>query len=336
MFREHPVRHVVAMLLLLCASLSASRASAHFKLLQPDSWLKEGTLGEPQKAGPCGPGGYDDIQPVPTSGDVTTVHAGDTISVEVQETVYHAGYWRISLAADRSTFTDPPLTDTSACTFDLDSVPTGAHDNVLMDGLDKTSAASGSNRHLTHQVTLPDQPCDKCTLQVIQVMMDHGPPNCFYYHCADLKILPATGAAGSGAGGAGASGTSAGAGGTSVAAGSGGAGAAGSAAVGGSVGASGASGASGAGTAGSIITGSGGAGRAASSAGASGVVSATAGTGVTAAAGQSATAPVTPAKSSSSSCAVSNLSGAHGTHGALFAAFGWLAIVFARRARRRR
>jgi len=214
-----PVACLAAACSLMCAD--ASLAHAHFRLLNPASWLKEGSLGEPQKGSPCGPGGYDDVKPVPTSGDMTTFHAGDTITVEVQETVYHAGYWRIALSDDRTTFKDPPLVDTTACSFDLDSVPTTPHDNVLLDGLDKTAATSGALRHLTHQVTLPNTPCDKCTLQVVQVMKDHGPPNCFYYHCADMKILPAVSGGGGTSGSAGAtSSVSGGSGGTANSSGS--------------------------------------------------------------------------------------------------------------------
>jgi hypothetical protein len=194
------------MLLLLLGCFTAVPASAHFKLLQPASWLMEDSSGGPQKGSPCGPGktGFlgDDVQPVPTTGTVTTFHAGETIKVDLQETVYHPGYFRIALAANRSDLKDPPLTDASACTFDLNTVPTGAHDNVLLDGLYKVeSPGSGGNRHLMQDVKLPDTPCDKCTLQVIQVMKDHGLSSCFYYHCADIKIIPASSTAGSGASG---------------------------------------------------------------------------------------------------------------------------------------
>jgi MYXO-CTERM domain-containing protein len=205
---------IVSIVVLLAASAATSQVHAHFNLLKPASWLKEDSLGGPQKGRPCGPGSLDDVQPTPLSDAVTTVHAGDTIQVELQETINHPGYFRVSLAADRASFTDPPLTDATACSLDLDSVPTGAHDNVLMDGIAK-SASLAPNRHIMQDVKLPDEPCDNCTLQVLQVMKDHGPPNCFYYHCAVLKILPAEGsAAGSGGAGSHAAAGSSGAGGT--------------------------------------------------------------------------------------------------------------------------
>jgi hypothetical protein len=220
---------------------TAVPAHAHFKLLTPTSWLNEDTVGGPQKGSPCGPGGMgllgDDVQPVPTNGMVSEVHAGDTILVDMQETVYHPGYFRIALAEDRKTFTIPPVSNPMSCDLDLTAVPTGSHDNVLMDGLFKETAMTGSNRHLMQMVKIPDKPCDKCTLQVVQVMYRHGLSSCYYYHCADLRILPSNGSSGgagtaaggtsaAGAGGihgTGSAGTAAAGGNSAAAAGSGGA-----------------------------------------------------------------------------------------------------------------
>jgi hypothetical protein len=187
----------VAALILGC--VAASQAHAHFTLLKPDSWLNEDALGGPQKGSPCGPGGYDDVQPVPTSGKVTTVHAGDIVSVQWQTTIPHPGYHRIALAENRADLKDPPLTDPVACSYDAASVPNGPHDNVLVDGISADATMQ--------EVTIPNKPCDKCTLQVIDVMQGHGGSSCFYFHCADIKILAASGTGGAGAGGAGGSGT---------------------------------------------------------------------------------------------------------------------------------
>jgi len=221
---------------------------AHFKLIKPASWLKEDNLGGPQKGSPCGPGSSgplgDDVSPVPESAAVTEVHAGDTITVDMQETIYHPGYFRIALAENRDDFTIPPVDDPNSCAFDLEKVPTGAHDNVLMDGLFKIEPMSGANRHLTQDVKLPDQPCDNCTLQIVQVMLNHGLSSCYYYHCANLKILPATGPAAAGSGGSAATsgtggasaGATAGAGGIAVAGSSGSAAGSSAAAGGGSLG----------------------------------------------------------------------------------------------------
>src|SRR5690349_1352354 len=157
--------------LLLLVLLQAAQAHAHFKLLKPSSWLNEDELGGPQKGSPCGPGNSgplfgDDRQPIPVSGAVTAFHAGETITLEWQETTYHPGYYRISLAqtaaasATAANFPDPPLTDRQDCHYDRAAVPTGPHDNVLADGLYMASELDGPNRSFTQQVTLPNTPCE--------------------------------------------------------------------------------------------------------------------------------------------------------------------------------
>jgi hypothetical protein len=215
-------------ILALALGLSAApfaTAHAHFKLLAPDSWLNENDVGAPQKMGPCGPGGDDDVQPVPMSMKVTTVHAGDTIEIKIQETVHHPGWFRIALDSNRDNFKDPDFPNAD-CTVDMSKVPTGAHENVLADGLEMDTNVAGANRMLTEKVVIPNTPCEKCTLQVIQVMADaiHRPPGCVYHHCADLKIVAADSSSAAGASAtAGASASTAGSSANAGASGSGGA-----------------------------------------------------------------------------------------------------------------
>ena len=87
---------------LLCALSMAvfgaqSGASAHFKLLEPASWLVEGERGDPQKAGPCGGTNTDAGVPSNIIGKVT---GGQKLHVKVMETVYHPGHYRIALAVN--------------------------------------------------------------------------------------------------------------------------------------------------------------------------------------------------------------------------------------------
>jgi hypothetical protein len=186
------------------ALLGTSQAHAHFKLLQPASWLNEDELGGPQKGSPCGPGNArlivgDDVQPIPASAAVTTFQAGETITVELQETIYHPGYFRIAIAETRAAdatsahFPDPALTDTENCYYDRAAVKTVPHDAVLADGLFMAEALSAENRSLTQQVKLPEEACEHCTLQVVQVMEGHPASSCFYFHCAEIQILAAEG-----------------------------------------------------------------------------------------------------------------------------------------------
>jgi hypothetical protein len=291
---------------LVLACVVTSPVYAHIKLLKPASWLNEDNVGAPQKGAPCGPGGADAITPVPMTGAAPTAfQAGETISVEWQETIYHPGYFRIALAANAADLLDPVLADPVACSFDLASVPTGPHDNVLLDGLYKRTGLLGANGSFKQDVTLPTEPCDNCMLQVIQVMQDHGGSSCVYHHCAAIQILAAGATAGTGAAGTDAAGTG---------------GAAGS--VGG-----GAAGIEGNPTAG---TGVGAAGAAGSLGGAAGVTA-----GVAAAAG--AGAPVTGAAPSapSSGCAVVQR-GASSTAPALPALLALVAGLLLLRRRRAR
>jgi MYXO-CTERM domain-containing protein len=181
--------------LLLVAALFATSgaipARAHFTLKKPASWLKEDGVGGPQKGGPCGVGGPDNVDPAPTTAAITTFEVGQTIDVEWVETVPHPGHFRIALAEDRNDLKDPDLQIDGSCNYDESTLPTGAHDNVLADGLflrSTTSKIEAAGKTFSTQVTLPDKPCEKCTLQVLQFMEKH-PPKCIYYHCADLRIV---------------------------------------------------------------------------------------------------------------------------------------------------
>jgi hypothetical protein len=176
--------------LLFVASVSAAApASAHFKLMKPTSWLKEDQSaiggGGPQKGG----------QPIPTSGVVTEFHAGDTIDVEWIDTIAHPGHFRIALAGDRDDLKNPTIVQDASCNYDESMVPKAASGNVLADGVffrSRTGFNDAAGKTFTTRVTLPDEPCDKCTLQVMQVMESDikALSNCYYFHCADIRILP--------------------------------------------------------------------------------------------------------------------------------------------------
>src|SRR6516164_382583 len=80
--------------------LAGRSASAHFKLIEPASWLIENDLGDPQKAGPCGGSNTDWGKP---SFSVTQATGGSTMHIKVQETVYHPGFYRVALAVNSPT-----------------------------------------------------------------------------------------------------------------------------------------------------------------------------------------------------------------------------------------
>lgn len=192
-----------ALVLVTLSTLTCTRpAAAHFQLKKPTSWLKEDAAGGPQKGGPCGPGGYDNVNPTPTSGAVTDFHAGDSIEIDWVDTIAHPGYFRIALAQDRGDFKNPTIVQDASCNFDESMVPTMASGNVLADGVHfrtRNGFNAPAGTMFTQMVTLPDQPCDKCTLQVMQIMENDikSLSQCYYFHCADIRILP-KGASGSG------------------------------------------------------------------------------------------------------------------------------------------
>src|ERR1700729_4204841 len=68
---------------------------AHFRLLEPASWIQENQLGDPQKLGPCGGTSADPGKPTDA---ITNVTGGEKLHIRIQETVFHPGFYRVALA----------------------------------------------------------------------------------------------------------------------------------------------------------------------------------------------------------------------------------------------
>jgi hypothetical protein len=140
---------------------------------------------------------------------VTAFQPGQTITITVDEVVYHPGHYRIALSQNGQSGlpAEPNVTATSSTPCGSVPVESPPVFPVLADGVfDHTSPFSMPQ---SVQVTLPSNvTCTKCTLQVIEFMSDHplnNPGGCFYHHCADISIQAAT--SGSGTGGAAATAT---------------------------------------------------------------------------------------------------------------------------------
>ncbi|MFI5290484.1 MAG: SCE4755 family polysaccharide monooxygenase-like protein, partial [Polyangia bacterium] len=85
--------------------LLAPESQAHFILQAPPSWMSQDSLGAPEKLGPCG----DEGGGTPT-GTVTAFQIGQTITVTINEVVFHPGHYRIALATtDRSQLPPEPV-----------------------------------------------------------------------------------------------------------------------------------------------------------------------------------------------------------------------------------
>lgn len=182
------LRLVAGGLAAVAASVCApSPASAHFILTTPSATMNQGPLGDPQKAAPCG----DDGSGMPT-GKVTAFQAGQTITITIEEKIFHEGHYRISLGMNgpMDIPVEPVVTpgaNTPCGTAAIESTPVFP---VLADGvLDHKAAFSGPQ---TITVTLPDNvTCDHCTLQVLEFMSNHPlnvPGGCYYHHCANVSI----------------------------------------------------------------------------------------------------------------------------------------------------
>jgi hypothetical protein len=166
-------------------------AGAHFRLLEPQSWIVENQLGDPQKLGPCGGTSADGGMPTNVVGKVK---GGQKLHVKVQETVYHPGHYRIALAVNSRAELPP---DPSTTSRDSDKGPmslTAAIQNppripVLADGLFVHTARTTDP--FETDVQLPNINCEKCTLQIVEFMAEHAvnkDGGYFYHHCADLQI----------------------------------------------------------------------------------------------------------------------------------------------------
>jgi len=164
---------------------------AHFKLVEPASWLIEDDRGDPQKAGPCGGTNADYGKP---SYAVSQATGGSKLHIKVVETIYHPGHYRVALAVNSPL--ELPI-DPKATTMDSDRGPrsvSGEIQNpvqvpVLADGLFVHSAKVDGP--LETDVMLPNISCKRCTLQIIQFMEQHAVnnPGMFtYHHCATLQI----------------------------------------------------------------------------------------------------------------------------------------------------
>ena len=184
--------------LAIAAALAAAStaADAHFKLLEPASWLVEDQRGDPQKAGPCGGSNTDWGKP---SYAVTQVTGGQKLHIKLQETIYHPGHYRISLAVNSPTeLPKDPVTATRDSERGPWSVSAEIQNPpqipVLADGLFVHSEKPSSPMPpFETDIQVPNISCRKCTLQIVQFMAEHAfnnPGGYSYHHCADLQITP--------------------------------------------------------------------------------------------------------------------------------------------------
>ena len=185
------MRNVMSGLLVaVVAAAAAPIVSAHFKLLAPASWIVEDMRGDPQKAGPCG--GTIADPGTPTNA-VTKVQGGQKLHIEIEETIYHPGHYRIALARTRAGLPADPEATVQQTEKGPRSVSAAIVANpqppLLVDGL-WPHTARPAEKWVT-DIEIPNINCEKCTLQIIQFMANHPgvrEGGFSYHHCADLDI----------------------------------------------------------------------------------------------------------------------------------------------------
>src|ERR1017187_5658996 len=126
-----------------CAIL-APQGAAHFRLIEPASWLQESQIGDPQKMAPCGGTSADPGKP---SGAVTNVQGGEKLHIKLRETVFHPGFYRIALAVNsRDELPPDPVVKTEPTTNGPRSVSAAIQypptSPILADGLFPPNAAA--------------------------------------------------------------------------------------------------------------------------------------------------------------------------------------------------
>jgi hypothetical protein len=133
------------------AALLPSGAEPHAVLTSPTP-----RMSLTSKTAPCG------APRTPTSQVFT---AGQEIEVRWEEYIDHPGYYRLlfSLADDRNF-------------------------QVLLDRIPDKAPSGGSAATYAVTVRLPSTPCEKGTLQLIQVMTENPQFPSLYYSCADIRL----------------------------------------------------------------------------------------------------------------------------------------------------
>jgi hypothetical protein len=185
--------HPLAPYAVLAAALAAAPAhvAAHFKMLEPASWIVENERGDPQKSTPCGV-----TADAKMSGAITKATGGSLLHLKVVETIYHPGHYRVALAVNsREELPPDPMTIERVTEKGPRSVwgviQSPPQLPVLADGLFPHYTKPATPATYEADIPLPNISCPKCTLQVIQFMAEHAynqPGGYSYHHCADLAI----------------------------------------------------------------------------------------------------------------------------------------------------
>ena len=167
-------------------------AVAHFVLMSPTNMIVQDPKGDPQKLAPCGGTSANAGTP---SGAVTALKGGDMLHLKIQETVYHPGHYRVSLARTEAALPADPETLTKEGPKGPVSVSTLVAAKpvapMLADGLFEHSEKPAAGSFWETDLKIPNIDCAHCVVQVTQWMGEHGfnrDGGYTYHHCATVDI----------------------------------------------------------------------------------------------------------------------------------------------------
>ena len=142
--------------LILIAALLYCHFSLGHSRFKSNEFITPRTTSDGVKTGPCGG--------VVRSSVAKPYAPGTQITVEWEETINHPGHFEFYFSEANDTG------------FKL-----------LLTVSDVMDSSNDLPHNYSVTIKLPDVLCDKCTLQMIQVMTDRSPPT-NYYSCADIKL----------------------------------------------------------------------------------------------------------------------------------------------------
>ena len=144
------------------------------KLRNPSDGLKD-------PGNPCG------APPTINANDRTVFKAGQQVEIVFEETIDHPSKYKIAFSIDETDTFDVTLMDLDS--FDDDT----RRPEMIPQKQDKDGRVADrlkNPRIYRYTITLPDTPCEKCSLMLLQRMFDRTPPN-NYFSCADIRIVAA-------------------------------------------------------------------------------------------------------------------------------------------------
>lgn len=122
---------------------------------------------------------------------VSTFEPGQEIVVEWDVYQQHVSYFRVAIDLDGDdSFSQRTSQPSDATTDDLMQLRPNPGERILAYVEDD----AGRIDHVAQPVTLPDEECERCTLQVIQFTYGLPLREAYYYQCADIVLRRPVGA----------------------------------------------------------------------------------------------------------------------------------------------